>query len=224
MCDPAILQSLAPKFTAEQLLRMTALLQETASGFNRSANRRIDAELCLLRLCDERLDTDARSVLARLSKLEAQAESGVRIAPAAQNAEPPAQAEPEISEQPKEAPPIPAPEPSVPEPDTDFWRRLCDVLRPQLSFRDQWLFKPESGGTVSGVLDGGHLRILAANAFTRGSLEKIKDPIARAASQLLGKPVRVLFAVRGEAAGGADAFDELLKLGRAHPDIVHIED
>ena len=60
---------------------MTALLQETASGFNRSANRRIDAELCLLRLCDERLDTDPRSILARLSKLEAQVESGVRIAP-----------------------------------------------------------------------------------------------------------------------------------------------
>ena len=225
VCDPAILQSLAPKFTAEQLLRMTALLQETASGFNRSANRRIDAELCLLRLCDERLDTDPRSLLARISKLEAQVESGVRIAPAAQKAEPAIPAEPEIIEQPKESIPIPEPEPPAGAPDTDFWQRLCDVLRPQLSFRDQWLFKPESGGNVSGVLDGGNLRIMAANAFTRGSLEKIRDPITRAASQLLGRPVRVLFAVRGtDASGGTDAFDRLLQLGKDHPDIVHIQD
>ena len=222
VCDPAILQSLAPKFTAEQLLRMTELLQQTASGFNRSANRRIDAELCLLRLCDERLDTDPRSILARISKLEAQVESGVRVAPAAPKPEPITPAEPEIPSPPKEAPPIPEPEP--PKPDPDFWRRLCDVLRPQLSLRDQWLFAPESRGRVSGVLDGGCLRVTVGDAFTRGSMEKIKDAITQAASQLLGSPVRLVLAIRGEASDGADAFDELLKLGKAHPDIVHIQD
>ena len=223
VCDPEILQSLAPRFTAEQLLRMTALLQETASGFNRSANRRIDAELCLLRLCDERLDTDPRSILARLSKLEAQVESGVRIAPAVQRAEPvpDVPAEPDI---PTEEPPIPEPEPPAPVPDRDFWRRLCDVLRPQMSMRDQWLFAPESGERVSGMLDGDCLRICAGDSFTRGSVEKIKEPIARAASQLLGRPVRLALTVRGEASGGADAFDRLLQLGKAHPDIVHIQD
>ena len=112
----------------------------------------------------------------------------------------------------------------MPEPDTDLWQRLCDVLRPQLSLRDQWLFAPESRGRVSGVLDGDCLRICAGDAFTRGSVEKIKDLIARAASQLLGRPVRLAVAVRGEASGGADAFDRLLKLGREHPDIVHIQD
>ena len=220
VCDPAILQSLAPQFTAEQLLRMTELLQQTASGFNRSANRRIDAELCLLRLCDERLDTDPRSILARLSKLEAQIGSGARIVPLAQTPAPVIEPTKE-PEKPVEEPSIPTQEPSMP--DTDFWNRLCDVLRPQLSISDQWLFSPASRGKVSGALDGGSLIITVADAFTKGMAEKLQEPISRTAAQLLGKPVRVRFTVRGEASS-ADGFDQLKMLGQTYPDIVHIQD
>ena len=79
--DPALLTRLLPRFTSEQLLRMTTLLQDTASGFNRSANRRIDVELCLLKLCDPRLDADPAALTDRLSRLEALAASGTLARP-----------------------------------------------------------------------------------------------------------------------------------------------
>jgi DNA polymerase-3 subunit gamma/tau len=60
--------ALPDKFTAAELLRITTVLQETAAGFVKSANRRVDAELCILRLCDPGLDLDARSLNARISK------------------------------------------------------------------------------------------------------------------------------------------------------------
>ena len=46
-------KALLGRFTAEELLRITSVLQETAAGFSKSANRRIDAELCLLRLTQQ---------------------------------------------------------------------------------------------------------------------------------------------------------------------------
>ena len=39
--------TLQPLFSPGELLRITAVLRDTAAGFNASANRRIDAELCL---------------------------------------------------------------------------------------------------------------------------------------------------------------------------------
>ena len=83
VCTDAELKALLGRFTAPELLRHTRLLQDTASGFNKSANRRVDVELCLLRMCDPSLDLDAQAMNARLSRLETALESGtVSVAPA----------------------------------------------------------------------------------------------------------------------------------------------
>jgi hypothetical protein len=89
--------------------------------------------------------------------------------------------------------------------------------------RDQWLFSPASRGKVSGALDGGSLIVTVGDAFTKGMAEKLQEPISKTAAQLLGKPVRVRFTVRGDASS-ADGFDQLKMLGQTYPDIVHIED
>ena len=247
MCDPATLRKLAPGFTGAQLLRMTSLLQETASGFNRSANRRIDVELCLLKLCDPHLDADPAALSDRISRLEALAASGRLAAPAAPAEPAPQQAAaaPEAADAPPpfedtDAPPwqtdpapvqapTPVPDP-VPAPaapasrEDDFWQRLCDILRPVMSFRDQWLFRPESRDRVYGRLDGSILRVSACDRFTMGMAEKQSDRIAEAAGQLLGSPVRVVFAVKDKTSDdGSDAFAQLLKRAQQHPDIVHIK-
>ncbi|MDE6107549.1 MAG: DNA polymerase III subunit gamma/tau, partial [Oscillospiraceae bacterium] len=57
-------------------------LQTTAADLGRSANRRVDAELCIIRLCDETLDESAAGLTARLAKLEERAVNGSLTAPA----------------------------------------------------------------------------------------------------------------------------------------------
>ena len=69
VCTEKELQTLLPLFSPGELLRMTRLLRDAAAGFNTSANRRIDAELCLIRLCEPEAFMDAESLNARLSLL-----------------------------------------------------------------------------------------------------------------------------------------------------------
>ena len=249
--DPALLKQLLPRFTAEQLLRMTALLQDTASGFNRSASRRIDVELCLLKLCDPRLDADPAALTDRLSRLEALAASGGLVrtqapeAPAAEQAPAPREedAPPWLEDAPppaEDAPPWFEEEPPAPEPparaaeepapagpaasEEDFWQKLCAVILPELSFRDQWMFRPEARERVHGRLDGSVLRVAACDVFTMGMAEKLSGPIARAAQQLLGAPVRVVFSAGGEKNDAQESFAQLLERAKEYPDIVHIKE
>lgn len=210
ICSPDELGELLPRFTGAQLLRMTELLQATASGFNRTANRRIDVELCLLRLCDESLDSDISSFSARLSRLETQAASGLIMA-APTSAVPQPVAEKKPAAQPKPAPA------AVQE--DGFWEKLCTLILPQLG-RDAWLFAPN---VLRGQLQGDILRVRATNTFTLGRAELFKDLLAGSASQLLGKPVRIVMTTQGEDET-SDSFDSLLKYGQQHPDIIHIHE
>lgn len=49
---------------------MLGQLQSTAAELGRSANQRVDVELCLIRLCDETVDDSAAGLNARLSRVE----------------------------------------------------------------------------------------------------------------------------------------------------------
>ncbi len=216
ICSPDRLSALLPSFTAAALLRMTELLQATASGFNRSANRKIDVELCLLRLCDERLSSDTSGILARLSRLEAQAEAGFP-APLIKKQEP-AVAAPETPAPEKK----PAPPPSQP-PDR-FWEKLCLLVQPQAGQGAAWLFSQKEDAPIRGVLDGDILRIQAKDTFTLGMAEKQKPLLEAAAAQLCGKPIRLSMSVQGElSTNDSDSFEQLVQFAQQHPDIMHLQ-
>ena len=53
-----------------RLLYMTDTIQRTAAALPRSIRQRTDAELCLLRLCDESLSNDTEALAGRVSALE----------------------------------------------------------------------------------------------------------------------------------------------------------
>ena len=220
VCSTEELNTLLPKFTADALLRMTELLQQTASGFNRTANRRIDVELCLIRLCDDTLSPDPQSIASRLSRLEAQAASGMLAAPAAPAAPAPKeQIPPPRQEAPKAAAPVPAPA----EPD-HFWEKLCACVQPLLGRDAAWLFRPESGNAVQGRLQNDIFRVFARDTFTLGLVKKYELPLSQCAAQLLGKPVRLVAAVQSEGEqDSSDSFDQLLQFAQQHSDIVHIQ-
>lgn len=214
VCSKAELDSLLSQFTSAQLLRMTELLQKTASGFNRTANRRIDVELCLMQMCDESLNMDNKSIMARVSRLEAQLSSGIHIAPIEQTylennntefeSEPPSsQTSPQIQT------------------NDEFWSKLCSCIIPQIG-REAWLFQPERANHLRGLLQGDILRVYAEDAFTRGRVEKQKELIEKVGSQLLGKPLHVVFGILGEQQD-MNLFDSIIQYGQQHPDIIHIQ-
>ncbi|MDR3207684.1 MAG: DNA polymerase III subunit gamma/tau, partial [Oscillospiraceae bacterium] len=64
-------RALAARFGKERLLYAITMLQEAQGLLSRGGNRRVDMELCLLRLCDERLSGDPAALEARIARLEA---------------------------------------------------------------------------------------------------------------------------------------------------------
>lgn len=68
--DESTLRGLAARFDIPRLVQMLRLLQSTGAEMSRSPNRRTDMELCLLTLCDPRLDSTPTGLNERLSRLE----------------------------------------------------------------------------------------------------------------------------------------------------------
>lgn len=119
--DANTLADLSRKGTPARFIQLCTLLQETAAQLQFSVNRRTDAELCILKLCDETLSGDLAALNARIARLEEQIAAGVQFAaknpasapaPATAPAKPPApQVAPQVA---SEAPPS-YDEPPVPD-------------------------------------------------------------------------------------------------------------
>ena len=92
--DGQTMDSLLRQADSARLIAICTTLQRAAADMNVSVNRRTDAELCLLKLCDETLSGDLSAINARLARLEQQMTAGVRYAAAegAAQAEKPAPA------------------------------------------------------------------------------------------------------------------------------------
>ena len=112
--DESTMRGLGEQFTAQRLLQMLTLLQGAVADLPRSANRRTDAELCLIRLCDESLDESLSGLAARVARLEERLASGVPVqaapAPAAPTKRPVPKAPPVAYDAPpweEEQPPLP---------------------------------------------------------------------------------------------------------------------
>ena len=243
VCTDAELRALLGRFTAPELLRHTRLLQDTASGFNKSANRRIDVELCLLRMCDPGLDLDPQAVNARLSRLETALESGAFSVGAAIGRPPEAEgngtqnakckmqsddteavgggaldAPPELEE------PAPArSETGAQELPVSFWADLTDAVRKWRPSLWGYINTNESR-LVTPALKGELLELSTATDMVRSIVdtEEIRDFMARKASALLNRPVRVRFTVRS-GRGGEDPLNRLVDIAREHPDLFHVK-
>ena len=231
ICTDEETSRLLPKFTAGELLRLTKLLQETASGFQKSANRRIDVELCLVQMCDPSLNLDPVSLNARLTRIEEDLASGrVRAAapaeepaPAAPQADLPEQAE---AEKQKASAPI-EPEKSDELP-VGFWTDLVMRVKPEVSgstgayfslSMDQKMLEPR--------LSGNRLDILCDDAFVKSQVDDAhtKEVLTQKASALLQRQITVRVLLRSGLDGGkSDPMNRLLQKGKEYPDIFHIRE
>lgn len=224
-------KALAELFGTGELVRMLNILQQTMFGFTRSASRRTDAELCIINLCRPELDSDIDSVIARLTKLEDQLQSGVAITPVkpksqsiktdsipetpvvAQQSAPKIEEKPFLQEKTVEAP-------------IGFWTDVADSVKKELNPPISGFFTTSQNSPIRAVLQGEKLYLVCTNKFTADIINKpdIISLVERKASARLGTPVHVTVCDSEPDAGNDDRMQQLLRFGKEHKDIINIKE
>ena len=220
---------LAQRFASGELVRMMSEIQQTLSSFTRSSSRRMDAELCILSLCQPELSLDAQSLNARLTRLEEQIKSGSFVAAAA-----PVPVKQTVVEDQDDRPPMPndddAPPASEEEPAASapvgFWTDLAAAIRRELKPPVSGFFAPTANAPVQGVLQGSNLVLRCANSFTLEMVNKpsILELVTRKATAQLGRNVKVIAVDKTAKPEDNSKMDQLLSFGRAHSDIIKIKE
>ena len=229
--DGQTMGSLLRQADSARLIAICTTLQRAAADMNVSVNRRTDAELCLLKLCDETLSGDLSAINARLARLEQQMATGVRYAAAESTAQvvpapadgsfddaPPPYGEPAEPERPQSAMTAPAPqaaepkaEASAPTGDGDIWLTLMESYKNRLT-PDKRAFV----GQADGRLANGVLTVYCPTAVTKAMLdtEAVAAVLREGTGQSGGRAVAVRFVV-GEPEDGKkrDKFQDLLRMG-----------
>ena len=221
-------KQLAGRFTPAELVRMLDLIQKTAAGFIRSASRRMDAELCIVNLCQPELQLDAESLNARLTRLEDQIKSG-SIPVLTANA-------PAVNTPREELPPspddrdVPAVEedtsaPVLNEAPVGFWTDISAQIRKELKPPISGFFLSTPNAPVQGVLQGGQLVLVCANSFIMEIINKPEtlELVSRKASAKLGMPIRVMAADKTASGVKSEQMEQLLQFGRDHSDVIKIK-
>lgn len=220
--------ALAKAFGTAELTRMMERLQSTMAGFTRSESRRMDAELCLVELCQPELSVDVSAMNARITRLEEQLKSGVVVT---QKAAPkPAEEEEEDDRPPmptdEDAPPEENPpmEQPVSEAPSGFWSDLCAGVRKELKPPALGFFAGTPNAPVQGILQGGKLELRCGNSFVAETINKpeILEVVSRKAGAMLGKPIQAVVTDLAAKPGRNPKMEQLMNFGRAHGDIVNI--
>ena len=224
---------LTKQLSSAELVRMMNLIQATLSGFTRSASRRMDAELCLLEMCQPELSLDAKALNARLTRLEEQLKSGQFVVSA------PAQKAAKVQETDDyddDRPPLPGDEdapPSEEEPAAQqtetpvgFWSELCGAVRKELKPPISGFFAATPNAPVQGALMGNTLELRCSNSFTAQMLDRpdILEVVSRKASAMMGRPIRAVPVDITAKPAGNPRMEQLMNFGRAHSDIVKIKE
>ena len=223
--------ALAKTISSGTLIRSMELLESTVASFTRSASRRIDAELCIINMCRPELQLDAKSLNARLTKLEEQLQNGSFVAAAVQPSLPAQQEEDAPPPDDADAPPAQDAEPAaqvdeVPdEMPVGFWTDLVAAIRQEMKPPSAGFFIASPDSPVKGVLKGNELLLQCNNSFTLGMINKpeVITLVSRKASALLGRNIAVKPVDVNAAPEYSDRMQQLLDFGKKHSDIVTIK-
>ena len=215
-------KALSTRFTQPELVRMLDLIQKTSAGFVRSASRRMDAELCIVNLCQPELKLDAESLNARLTRLEDRINSGdisvkQTVAPVIKKDIPPMTEE---IEEPREE--MPAEPEKTDELPAGMWTEICAQIRKELKPPVSGFFAPN--GPIQGVLQGNVFVLSCANSFTKTVVDKpeVLELVARKVSAKLGRSVRVVASDKTNVRN--EQLEQLLQFGREHSNVINIKD
>ena len=227
--------NLTRALTSAELVRMMNLIQTTLAGFTRNASRRMDAELCILEMCQPELSLDAKALNARLTRLEDQLKSGaIAVAAAPSQKTAPAADDFDDDRPPMlddaDAPPgedaayAPPPPPQSDGP-IGFWNDLVAAVRKELKPPAFGFFNNSPNAPVRGVLRGNRLELHCSNTFIAQTIDKpeVLETVSRKAGAMLGQPVRTFVVDLSAKPQGNPRMEQLMQFGREHSDIVKIK-
>ncbi len=188
--DAVLLDRLGKDVPAGRFLHLASTLQKASAELYASVNRRLDTELCLLRLCDEGLSGDLTALEARIRRLEdnQSARTGLaRRSPAssAPPPEPPPPSEVPAPQKPQDPPPWDMPPlPEEPPPMEEAGQRLYDIPEePPLPPSAAAPAAPSPAAASARPLEGGWWRTLAENC--KGRLSPMYRPFLGMCSGVL---------------------------------------
>lgn len=70
------LEQLAGQLKLSQIIHCLTLLQDAIERFNKVSNKRLELEICMIKLCSPNLDQSFESIIRRIDRLEAQLKAG----------------------------------------------------------------------------------------------------------------------------------------------------
>ena len=213
--------ALSAAFSSAELTRMLNMIQQTMAGFTKNSSRRMDAEMCIINLCQPELTLDGEALNARLSRLEEQIRMGVVAVPAPAPEKKKEKAAPAPTPKEEKAPaPVEEAPSQVP---VGFWTEVTSQMRQELKPPVLGYFAPNPNAPVQGVLKGDRLELRCDNGFVLGFVNKpeVLQLAARKASAILGRQVSAVAVDKKQAA--ADGMDHFMDFGRQHPDFVNIK-
>jgi len=221
---------LTKMLSSGELVRMMNLLQSTMQGFTRSASRRMDAELCILELCQPELSLDVNAINARITRIEEQLKTGAFVA--AQPIKPEKQEAPRDEEEDdrppmpgdEDAPPEEEPAPLVNEAPMGFWQELVAAARKELKPPAMGFFVASPNAPLQGALVGNKLELRCDNSFIAQTISRpdILEIVSRKASSMLSRPVQAVVVDLSAKPQGNPRMEQLMNFGKAHPDVVKI--
>lgn len=224
--SPKTVQMLAKEVPASRLIAYAGILQETLTRMPHAANRRIEAELCMVRLCQLQAD-DYDTLSGRIDALEEKVKRGVKVVAVSPALE---QARPEDDER----PPIPD-DLDAPPGEEDVSRaapagKTDGQAKPprELSSGPQWIkVMQEVRGKipmstyaqltfVKGVFHQNALLLVCDDGFTYElcSKNEVRGAIAEAALAVTGKQLRVTVMEESqvsELSTKANPIDQIIK-------------
>ena len=230
--DKEVLE-LTKQLSSGELVRMMNQIQATMQGFTRSASRRMDAELCILELCQPELSLDVKAINARITRIEEQLRTGAFVAPAAASQKQPKREVPEDFFDEDERPPMPGDDdappmeeelPPVNEAPRCFWQDLTAAARKELKPPAMGFFTASPTAPMQGVLLGNKLELRCENKFIADTIGKneVLEVVSRKASAMLGRPVQAVVVDMSAKPAGNARLEQLMNFGKAHPDVVKI--
>ena len=235
VADEREINALLKVFTSAELIRMMGMIQTTAAGFSRSSNRRMDAEICIVNLCQPELQLDIDSLNSRLTRLEEQVKSGRFVTTVPVPAQTPSDGEDDdrppmpddADAPPAEDAPVSAPaSAAAPQAPVGFWTDLVTSVGREILPPAKGFFVANQNSPLRGALKGDVLYLLCENTFVADTVNKpaILEVVTRKASAMLGRPIQVRVSDRSNKPQKTAQMDQLLKFGKAHSDVIKIKE
>ena len=237
--DANTMKNLLALGSGARFIQISTILQTATAELQFSVNRRTDAELCLLKLCDETLSGDLTALGARIARLEEQLAAGLRFAApdVAKAAPAPATVpatEAERDDVPWEEPPLEEKSPPCSEPaeqqkdeeaapsaepavqaqaseDGDVFAQLMESYKNRLA-PDKRAFI----GMAKGRLQNDTLTVYCAMDLQKNMLDQkaVTDVLEEVTSRAVGREIKARVVV-GEPEGGqkSDPMEKLMRMG-----------